>query len=169
MENGDGEEGLARQVRVLCWLCWAGICEVLEWGSSSPPSRASTFKLLPVDGAPWWLEQLLQPSYVRWMKPFFSSGVSAVVSSIGQGVLQRVFHHVKSPTAPVPPGPLQLHLMLFYVSYASPPPPNSCVTTQRPCRLWPFFPWCWTFPVSLLHTGWLRLVWVHKAFPSQQL
>lgn len=38
VENGDGDEGLARQVRVLCWLCWAGVCEVLGWGSSSPPS-----------------------------------------------------------------------------------------------------------------------------------
>lgn len=66
------------------------------------------------------------------MKPFFSSGVSALVSSTGQGVLQRVFHHVKSPAAPpVPPCPLQLHLMLFYVSYAAPPPPPTAASLPK--------------------------------------
>lgn len=66
------------------------------------------------------------------MKPFFSSGVSALVSSTGQGVLQRVFHHVKSPAAPpVPPCPLQLHLMLFYVSYAPPPAPPTAASLPK--------------------------------------
>lgn len=97
--------------------------------------------------------------------------------STGQGVLQRVLHHVKPPASPPAPScPLQHHLMIIYVGRASPassPPKDPCrlqpstptpsARAPAPARAQPRafpFPWRWTVLALLLRKAWPGLVWV---------